>query len=281
MYIITLANLKGGVAKTTTAINLSIQLREKRKRVLCMDLDLNNNLTDFFLRGVNEKELDERNIYHALLEQKEIGTCIYETRFTGVDILPATISLGKITEELGSDPRVLGSFVENLRKLHYDFVIIDTPVYLSLELRFALFVADMVLYPVRPSRWNFQGTKTLLGEIEGLRDDSSRNSALEKRDTDSSHVKSSVFSPLSSEPKTLLVPSIVGKGKKESERILTLRKKYKVSKAVILKLSAIETATELGKPLKENTKGYELFEELTNEVLELTGMYGKKRKVVV
>ncbi|ULH27603.1 AAA family ATPase [Leptospira weilii] len=276
MYIITLANLKGGVAKTTTAINLTLQLREKRKRVLCMDLDLNNNLTDFFLRGVNEKELEERNIYHALLEQKEIKACIYETRFTGVDILPATISLGKITEELGSDPRVLGSFVDCLRKLHYDFVIIDTPVYLSLELRFSLFVADMVLYPVRPSRWNFQGTKTLLGEIEGLRDDSSRNSALEKRDA--TEMKTS---PQSSEPKTLLVPSIVGKGKKESERILTLRKKYKVSKAVILKLSAIETATELGKPLKENTKGYELFEELTNEVLELTGMYGKKRKVVV
>ncbi|ULH27673.1 ParA family protein [Leptospira weilii] len=281
MYIITLANLKGGVAKTTTAINLSIQLREKRKRVLCMDLDLNNNITDFFLRGVNEEELEERNIYHALLEQKEIGVCIYETRFTGVDILPATISLGRVTEELGSDPRVLGTFVENLRKLHYDFVIIDTPVYLSLELRFALSVADLVLFPVKPSRWNFQGTKTLLGEIEGLRDDSSRNSALKKRDATEMKTspQSSVVSPLN--PKTLLVPSIVGKSKKESERILTLRKKYKVSKTVVSKLSAIEAATELGKPLKENTKGYGLFEELTNEVLELTGMNAKKRKVVV
>ncbi|UPY76972.1 AAA family ATPase [Leptospira weilii] len=281
MYIITLANLKGGVAKTTTAINLSIQLREKRKRVLCMDLDLNNNITDFFLRGVNEEELEERNIYHALLEQKEIGACIYETRFPGISILPATISLGRITEELGSDPRVLGTFVEDLRKLHYDFVIIDTPVYLSLELRFALSVADLVLFPVKPSRWNFQGTKTLLGEIEGLRDDSSRNSALKKRDATEMKTspQSSVVSPLN--PKTLLVPSIVGKSKKESERILTLRKKYEVSKTVVSKLSAIEAATELGKPLKENTKGYGLFEELTNEVLELTGMNAKKRKVVV
>ncbi|QDK21649.1 ParA family protein [Leptospira weilii] len=281
MYIITLANLKGGVAKTTTAINLSLQLWEKRKRVLCMDLDLNNNLTDFFLREVSEEELDERNVYHALLEQKEIGTCAYETRFPGISILPATISLGKITEELGSDPRVLGSFVDRLRKLDYDFVIIDTPVYLSLELRFALSVADLVLFPVKPSRWNFQGTKTLLGEIEGLRDDSSRNSALEKRDATEMKTgpQSSVVSPLN--PKTLLVPSIVGKSKKESERILTLQKKYKVSKTVVSKLSAIETATELGKPLKENTKGYGLFEELTNEVLELTGMNGKKRKVVV
>ncbi|EMN29474.1 CobQ/CobB/MinD/ParA nucleotide binding domain protein [Leptospira interrogans serovar Pyrogenes str. L0374] len=133
-----------------------------------MDLDLNNNLTDFFLRGVKEEELEERNIYHALIEQKEITACIYETQFTGISILPATIGLGKITEELGSDPRVFGSFVEKLRKLDYDYVIIDTPVYLSLELRFALFVADMVLYPVRPSRWNFQGTKTLLREIENI-----------------------------------------------------------------------------------------------------------------
>ncbi|EMN92045.1 chromosome partitioning protein ParA [Leptospira weilii serovar Heyan] len=257
MNIITLANLKGGVAKTTTAINLSIQLREKRKRVLCMDLDLNNNLTDFFLRGVREEELDERNIYHALLEQKEIEACVYETRFPGIEVLPATISLGKITEDLGSDPRVLGSFAEKLKKLEYDFVIIDTPVYLSLELRFALWIADMVLYPVRPSRWNFQGTKTLLGEIESIYEE--YREAEEK----------------SKGVKTLLVPSIASKGKKETERILSLRKKYEVSNTVIWKLSAIETATETGKALKENTKGYELFEELTNEVLR--NLKGGKR----
>ncbi|WP_061285764.1 ParA family protein [Leptospira interrogans] len=253
MNIITLANLKGGVAKTTTAINLSIQLSCRKKKVLCMDLDLNNNQTDFFLRGVSEEELEERNIYHALLEQMEIETCVYETRFPGIRILPATIGLGKITEELGSDPRVFGSFVGNLRKLDYDFVIIDTPVYLSLELRFSLFVADMVLYPVRPSRWNFQGTKTLLGEIDNIFEEFQE----EKR------------------AKTLLVPSIVGKSKKESERIERLRTKYEVSKTVVWKLSAIETATELGKALKENTKGYELFEELTNEVLR--NLKGGKR----
>lgn len=250
MQIVTLANLKGGVAKTTTAINLSLQLSLRKKKVLCMDLDLNNNLTDFFLRGVKEEELEERNIYHALIEQKEITACIYETQFTGISILPATIGLGKITEELGSDPRVFGSFVWKLRKLNYDYVIIDTPVYLSLELRFALFVADMVLYPVRPSRWNFQGTKTLLGEIETIFEEYQEADGKEKK------------------AKTLLVPSIVGKSKKESERITILKKKYEVTKTVVWKLSAIETATELGKALKENTKGYELFEELTNEVLK-------------
>lgn len=250
MQIVTLANLKGGVAKTTTAINLSLQLSLRKKKVLCMDLDLNNNLTDFFLRGVKEEELEERNIYHALIEQKEITACIYETQFTGISILPATIGLGKITEELGSDPRVFGSFAWKLRKLDYDYVIIDTPVYLSLELRFALFVADMVLYPVRPSRWNFQGTKTLLGEIENIFEEYQEADGKEKK------------------AKTLLVPSIVGKSKKESERITILKKNYEVSNTVVWKLSAIETATELGKALKENTKGYELFEELTNEVLK-------------
>ncbi|QCO32063.1 ParA family protein [Leptospira interrogans] len=257
MQIVTLANLKGGVAKTTTAINLSLQLSSRKKKVLCMDLDLNNNLTDFFLRGVKEEELEERNIYHALIEQKEITACIYETQFTGISILPATIGLGKITEELGSDPRVFGSFAWKLRKLDYDYVIIDTPVYLSLELRFALFVADMVLYPVRPSRWNFQGTKTLLGEIENIFEEYQEADGKEKK------------------AKTLLVPSIVGKSKKESERITILKKKYEVSNTVVWKLSAIETATEMGKALKENTKGYELFEELTNEVLK--NLKGGKR----
>ncbi|MFQ3870573.1 ParA family protein [Leptospira kirschneri] len=257
MQIVTLANLKGGVAKTTTAINLSIQLSLRKKKVLCMDLDLNNNQTDFFLRGVREEELEERNIYHALLEQMEIETCVYETRFPGIRILPATLSLGKITEELGSDPRVFESFAWKLRKLDYDYVIIDTPVYLSLELRFALFVADMILYPVRPSRWNFQGTKTLLGEIENIFEEYQKANGEEKK------------------AKTLLVPSIVGRSKKESERITILKKKYEVSNTVVWKLSAIETATEMGKALKENTKGYELFEELTNEVLR--NLKGGKR----
>ncbi|UMQ53427.1 ParA family protein [Leptospira interrogans] len=248
MQIVTLANLKGGVAKTTTAINVSLELSRRKKRVLCMDLDLNNNLTDFFLRGESEEELDASNVYHALLEQKEIGACVYETRFPGIDILPATLTLGKITEELGSDPAVLSSFVAKLRDLPYDFVIVDTPVYLSLELRFALHVADLVLYPIRPSRWNFQGTKTLLGEIEKM-----------FREFQEAGIKED-------EPNTLLVPSIVTKRKKDAERIAKLRQKYRVSNTVIWKLSAIETASEMGKALKEKTQGYELFRELTEEL---------------
>ncbi|WP_017851571.1 ParA family protein [Leptospira interrogans serovar Szwajizak] len=252
MQIVTLANLKGGVAKTTTAINVSLQLSQRKKRVLCMDLDLNNNMTDFFLRGAQEEELDARNVYHALLEQKEIETCVYETRFPGIHILPATLSLGKLTEELGSDPVVLVSFLERLRELPYDYVIIDTPVYLSLELRFALWVADIVLYPIRPSRWNFQGTKTLLEEIEKMFGEF-QEAGLKSRN-----------------PQTMLVPSIVTKRKKDLERIEKLRGKYKVSKTVIWKLSAIESASEMGRALKENTKGYELFRELTEELFELS-----------
>lgn len=67
-------------------------------------------------------------------------------------------------------------------------------------------------------------------------------------------------------PNTLLVPSIVTKRKKDAERILKLRQKYKVSNTVIWQLSAIETASEMGRALKEDTKGYELFRELTEEL---------------
>ncbi|WP_082280785.1 ParA family protein [Leptospira kirschneri] len=263
MQIVTLANLKGGVAKTTTAINVSLQLSQRKKRVLCMDLDLNNNLTDFFQRGARAEELDERNVYHALLEQKEIGVCIHETRFPGIDILPATLTLGKLTEELGSDPTVLVSFLEKLRELDYDYVIIDTPVYLSLELKFALWVADMVLYPIRPSRWNFQGTKTLLEEIEKMFGEF-QEAGLKERN-----------------PQTMLVPSIVNKRKKDMERIAKLRTKYEVSKTVIWKLSAIETASEMGKALGENSKGYELFESLTEELFELSQKKTEKKREVL
>ncbi|EMY24487.1 VirC1-like protein [Leptospira interrogans serovar Australis str. 200703203] len=263
MQIVTLANLKGGVAKTTTAINVSLQLSQRKKRVLCMDLDLNNNLTDFFLRGVSEGELDERNVYHALLERKEIEECVYGTKFPEIHILPATLSLGKLMEELGSDPEVLSSFSEKLRELEYDFVIIDTPVYLSLELRFALWVADVVLYPIRPSRWNFQGTKTLLEETWKMLGEFQEAGQKERG------------------PKRLLVPSIVTKRKKDWERIGKLRIKYEVSKTVIWKLSAIETAGEFGRALKENTKGYELFRDLTEELLDLVRKQAEEKSEVL
>ncbi|TGM60631.1 ParA family protein [Leptospira adleri] len=253
MYIVTLASLKGGVAKTTTAINLSIHLLKRAKRILCMDFDLNNNLTDFFLRRVAEEVLNERNVYHALLEQKELRDCIYTTQFPGIDILPATISLGKLGEDLGGDATLLLPFLEKLRAFPYDYIIIDTPVYLSVELKFALLISDLVLYPIRPARWNYQGTKSLLGEIEKLFEESKETGVLERN------------------PKTLLVPSIVSKKKEEGERLLRLRKKYEVARTVISKLSAIETASELGRALKENTKGYLLFEELTQEILHISG----------
>lgn len=238
MYIVVIASSKGGVGKTTHSTNLAIQLARRGKSVLAGDLDLNNNLTDFFLRNLERGELEKRNILSVLLGEKGIGECIYKSSFAGLDVLPSTLSFGTGVKNLEVDYlfSVLGS---EFRNLGYDYLILDTPGHLSVESEFAVLVADLVLSPVCPKRWSFQGMKDLEEVAEGIGE------------------------------KLVVVPSLVGRGKQESERILNLKKKYRVSRTSIGKLGSIEKATEEGRELKPGSKGDLWFEALAEEVIEL------------
>lgn len=244
MYIITIASLKGGVGKTTIAVNLALHIAKRKKKVLAIDLDVNNNLTDFFLKDTDEKKIDRANVFHVLTDESEIEDCIYKSEF-GLDVLPSTVALSNLHRKCGGDFVTLLSFEGKLLPLEYDFVIIDTPPYLAAELRLAMWISDLVMSPVQPVRWVFQGTEFLINELELSSVTGLKN------------------------PDRLLVPSMVGKSKTEEERLKVLRKKHRFTKASIGKLSAIRTATETGKPLKENSKAYETFESLAKEVLEM------------
>lgn len=149
MKIITVASLKGGAGKTTIAVFLARAFRELNKQVLVVDLDHNNNLTDYFLRGKDPEELENLNVYHVLTGRKNIQDCIYESSdTTDIDVLPCTISLNKIGSELARDPGALLRFGPQLKKLSYDIVIIDTPPALCFELSAGLYASHVVLSPL-------------------------------------------------------------------------------------------------------------------------------------
>ncbi|TGK23560.1 ParA family protein [Leptospira stimsonii] len=252
MYIVVIASSKGGVGKTTHSTNLAVQLARRGKRVLASDLDLNNNLTDFFLRHLGKGVLEERNILSVLLGEREIGECIYKSNFAGLDVLPSTLSFGAGVKNLEVD-YLLSVLSLEFQKLDYDYIILDTPGHLSVELEFAVIVADLVLSPVCPKRWSFQGMKDLEEVAQGIKE------------------------------KLVVVPSLVGRGKQEQERILNLKKKYRVSLTSIGKLGSIEKATEEGRELKPGSKGDLWFEALASEVIELereSGSSLKNRRVI-
>jgi len=163
MRILATASLKGGCGKTSTAVFLAILFYSLKKRVLVIDMDHNNNLTDFYLRSVEPEVIERGNVYHILHGDKQYERCIYKTIF-GVDVIPSTPNLARIEIELARDPGALLRFPSFLRKLDYDIVVIDTPPSISFALTAALYAVNDVLCPVSWSRWTIQGYSLLAEE---------------------------------------------------------------------------------------------------------------------
>lgn len=166
MKILTVANLKGGVGKSTLAIYLALALKDRGKRVLAVDLDPNNSLTDFFLRGADD-DISDRNVMNVL-QGEPAGDVVYKTRLD-IDTIPATLSLHRAGALLAGDPGALLLFRKRLTALDYDYILIDTPPALTLEMRAGLYAADIILIPLAPVRWIRQGMDLLSGEIEKAR----------------------------------------------------------------------------------------------------------------
>lgn len=163
MKVITIASAKGGVSKTTVTVNLAPAYVRQAKKVLLIDFDHNNNCTDHVLRTISVNEIESRNLYHVVTGKKKIEDCIFHTPH-GIDIIPATPFLSRIEVELTRDPGALLRFPSLLRKLDYDYVIIDTPPSISFALTAALYASDVVICPVSWSRWTIQGYSLLKEE---------------------------------------------------------------------------------------------------------------------
>ena len=163
--IIAVANQKGGVGKTTTAINLSSCLSALGKRVLAIDMDPQGNMTSGL--GV-DKDNVEKTVYDLIIGRATVEECLCKEVFENLDLLPTNIDLSAAEIELiGVENKefIIRDEVAKIRG-NYDFVIVDCPPSLSMLTINAMTTADTVLVPIQCEYYALEGLSQLMHTID-------------------------------------------------------------------------------------------------------------------
>ena len=248
--IIAITNQKGGVGKTTTAVNLSACLANLGKKVLMVDLDPQGNGTSGL--GIVKKP-KMKSVYSVLVEDSDIKKCIAKTQMDNLKVLPSTIELAGAEIELVSMVArefILKNALETVKE-EYDYIIIDCPPSLGLLTLNALSASDSILIPIQCEFYALEGLGQLINtvnliqkklnpklEIEGIlltMFDSRRNLSAQVVDEVKKHFKNKVY--------PIMIPRNV----------------------------RLSEAPSYGQPITvydENSKGAESYIKLANEVIE-------------
>jgi len=167
--VIAVVNQKGGVGKTTTAINLAAFLAEMGKFVLMVDMDPQGNATSGL--GLQKDEI-EAGLYEALSREKRMHDIIHNTSHEGLRVAPATANLAGASIELvdvEQREHQLHQLLEEVKNA-YDYIVIDCPPSLGLLTINSLVAADEILIPVQAEYYALEGLGQLLQTIELIRE---------------------------------------------------------------------------------------------------------------
>jgi chromosome partitioning protein len=169
MKIVAVANQKGGVGKTTTAVNLGVALAHLGQRILLIDLDPQGNATSSF----GMQELEGESLYEALLGEASVADKILPTRLEGLFIIPADLDLAGAEIEIARMDGHLTRLTKTLAPLRndetFDFILLDCPPSLGILMTNALAAADELLTPIQCEFFALEGLVKIVRVVEQVR----------------------------------------------------------------------------------------------------------------
>jgi chromosome partitioning protein len=168
MKIISVANNKGGVGKTTSALNLAAELGKLGRSVLLVDLDPQASLT-IYLRF--DPTAFEKNTYHLITRKCSAKEVVVQTDLKNVDLIPASIDLSVAEIEITSLMNREYILKESLREVesYYDYAIIDNMPSLGIFTINSFMASDYIIVPVEPSFLSYKGLEIIAGTIEEIK----------------------------------------------------------------------------------------------------------------